>query len=96
MGKTVSGVINYGGPFTRFSILVVHLELSECSSTFNTHISTLLSWAINASTCILLMENGRVIIKIPAGVQKECRALLKWVDLVRLRVKVMEMEEYTQ
>lgn len=29
------------------------------------------------------MENGRVIIKIPAGVQKECRGLLKWVDLVR-------------
>lgn len=78
----MSGVINYGGPFTRFSILV-HLELSECSSTFNTHIFTLLSWAINASTCILLMENGRVIIKIPVGVQKEYRGLLKWVDLIR-------------
>lgn len=53
------------------SVLFIFGTLTTFYSTFNTHISTLLSWTIYASTCILLTDDGWLLMKIPAQVWRE-------------------------
>lgn len=53
------------------SVLFIFGTLITFYSTFNTHIFTLLSWTIYASTCILLTDDGWLLMKIPAQVWRE-------------------------